>query len=754
MPVAVETVQRPAHDCAVPDALSAPAQLLAELCSSGVLEALGAALRLSRRRGYTGIPLVAASLAYLVAETDLGLRPFWERYRRFLRKRVAAVAGCTSLPSAAAMSRAMGKVSAETAHAFADAALPACIGLAQVLSHPAVVHRDSRGVPLHVLDIDPSIQAYRLRDLIEGDDYPDAERQAPGVPGYTGQYRGDVRIRHVTVCHAGAGVWLAYRISDDNPHLSRFFPSVLLPAIEVMAQANVPADQLLVRGDAEFGSAGVAREIVNLGVQLLVRISRYRLLDRPEVQETLRQAEWEEVRSGGIREREAAELGPVALHPSAKSADAGTPGVTLRVVVVRRKVEGSSVPYGTLRDGYQYELFATTLSAEAWSAADVVELYAGRSTIENRFAQEDRELDLGRTFSYNPGGQAVFTATGLFVWNHWTCSSFLAAPPSTVSEPAPRTVRSRRSEQVVVARPIEPPAIEPPAAEGPVPEPLPIEPPAIDPPAVEITVPEPLPIEPVAGPRPTAPDPMDPFPGASIEERTPVVALLRSAYKDLLVLGWSIDSAAFLRCPNDKRLFPFSVAKVGGGRPKYPQAIIRTDVGACDGCPLRAGCFSSTRPNMYKQISRNISHQDAAAVLTPFLTLHPPGRRRAVPRTSRPPLIPQPESVPLEETVQPPPLQAIVQPPPTAEIGPWDWGRPTFLAAAARQRARLQYADVRVEIRISRRRRPAPRPPDPRRTRQTWTQRSDRWRLDATVRLIRQIPHQPPKKRAVSPVGG
>lgn len=331
MPVATETVQRPAHDCAVPDALSAPAQLLAELSNSGVLETLGAALLLSRRGGYTGVPLVAAGLAYLAAKTSLGLRPFWETYRRSLRRRVAAVAGSTSLPSAASMSRAMGKIRAETAHAFADAALPACLGLDQVLSHPTAVHRDSRGEPLHVLDIDPSVQAYRLRDLVEGDDYPEPERQAPGVPGYTGQYRGDVRIRHVAVCHA-VGVWLAYRVSDDNPRLSLFIPSVLSPAIKVMARVNVPASQILVRGDGEFGSAGVARAIVNLGVQLLVRIGRYRLLDRPEVQETLRLAEWEEVRSGGVREREATELGQTMLHPSGKSADAGGPGISLRSV--------------------------------------------------------------------------------------------------------------------------------------------------------------------------------------------------------------------------------------------------------------------------------------------------------------------------------------------------------------------------------------------------------------------------------------
>lgn len=729
MPVAIKTVQRPAHDCAVPDALSEPAQLLAELRSSGVLETLGAALPLSRRAGYTGVPLVAVAVAYLVAKTGLGLRPFWEKYRRSLRRRIAAVAGSTSLPSSSAMSRAMGKVQAETAHAFADAALPACLGLAELLSHPTAIHRDSRGEPLHVLDIDPSVQAYRLRDLVEGDDYPEPERQAPGVPGYTGQYRGEVRIRHVAVCHAGAGVWLAYRVSDDNPRLSSFFPAVLSPAIEVVARCNVPASQILVRGDAEFGSAGVAKAIVNLGVQLLVRIGRYRLLDRPEVQEILQGAEWEVVRSGGVREREAADLGQTMLHPSGKSADAGAPGISLRVVVVRRKVESSSVQYGTLRDDYPYELFATTLSAEAWSAADIAELYAGRSAIENRFAQEDRELDLGRTFSYNPAGQAVFTALGLFLWNHWTCAGFLAAPPpDLIPEPVPRGVRARPSEQIV-PRPVEPTALE-----------RPVEPIALDRPVPESAVVEPLPIETTPAPPPITPDPMDPFPGASDQEREPVVAVLRSAFRNFHTPGWSIDPAAFVRCPNGKRLFPFSVANEGPHRAR-PQVIIRTDVGACDACPLRAGCFSSTRPNMYKQICRSISDEDGAT-LTSFLARHPPGRlTRTPPRQAC--AHPSPEPTPL-------PVREIVQPPPPAEIGPWECSRPTFPAAATRQTARRRHADVRVEIRISRRKRVKSPPSDLRRTRQTWSQRWDRWRLDAAVLLIRHVPCQPPKKRAKS----
>jgi hypothetical protein len=728
LPLVTETVQRPAHDPAVPDILAPSAQLLGELRESGALETLGGALRLSRRGGYTGVPLISFGLTYLAACTPLGLRPFWETHKRPL-KRVAAVAGCTAFPSSGSVSRALVKVDSKTADGFADVALSteANPQLVQVLSHPSVVHRDSRGDPLHVLDIDPTVQAYRLRDLIEGDDYPEPERQAPGVPGYTGHHRGEVRIRHLAVCHAGAGVWLSYRVSDDNPRLSTFFPSVLVPALDVMRSAGIQPSQILVRGDAEFGSAGVARAIVELGVQLLVRIGRYRLLDRPEVLERLQRADWEEVPSGAVRVREAADLGTVMLHPSDKSADAGTPGIALRVVVARRKVDSNEVTYGTLRDGYQYELFATTLSAEAWSAADIVALYGGRSAIENRFAQEDRELELGRTFSYRAPGQAVFTALGLFLWNYWTTTGFLEAPAAdAVPKPIPRELRpieaAGGAEQPVHER------ATPDSADA-APEPVePAEPVRKDPSP---------PPDPPASPVPA--DPMDPYPGVPAEERASLVTILRSAYGDLLQLpGWSIESAGFLRCPNNKRLFPFCLAKTGPGRPK-PQAIVRSDVGACDGCPLRPECFASNRPNVYKQIGRAISIDDAA-FLASFLDRHPPGRRsrplaqgarspRATPKPAQRPTVP------------------IVSPPSTGAVGPWRCANPTFQAAAARQRARSRHANARVEILINRRRRPAPHPTDLGRTRRTWEQREARWRLDATVTLIRYVPRQPPKRR-------
>lgn len=84
----------------------------------------------------------------------------------------------------------------------------------------------------------------------------------------------------------------------------------------------------------------------------------------------------------------------LVLKPSARAAGSKDP-VTARVVVTRIARAGAA-EHGIVRDGYQYELFATTLSAEAWPCEDVVALYCARASIESRFAQEDREFDLSR----------------------------------------------------------------------------------------------------------------------------------------------------------------------------------------------------------------------------------------------------------------------------------------------------------------------------------------------------------------------
>ena len=95
---------------------------------------------------------------------------------------------------------------------------------------------------------------------------------------------------------------------------------------------------------------------------------------------------------------------------------------------------------GWLNDGWHDELFGCRLAPDAWPAADVAALYFGRACLENRFAQENREIGLNRVFSFNRPGHMLATAVGMYVWNRRTClgAQLSAIKPDPVHSPARR----------------------------------------------------------------------------------------------------------------------------------------------------------------------------------------------------------------------------------------------------------------------------------------------------------------------------
>jgi hypothetical protein len=701
----------------LPDELTRAALLLDELRGAGRLERLGMALSVSRRGGHHGYTLVAFALAFLLAGVMGGIRPFWTRHKRALG-RLAKVAGCRALPSSGALSRALHKLDAETVGHFTSATLCDVESLPELLRHPSVVHRDALGNAWHVLDVDPTVQAFRQRTLPEGCDLPAPERIAPGVPGYTGHKRGELRIRHVPVQHAGAGLWLAYRHIADNEAASSFVGPLVQSALaQLAAQSGITAGEVVIRCDGEFGSAGAMHALQALGVHFVTRISRYHLLRRPEVAQALAGASWSPVRSSTeTGRREAADVGLVTLHPDAKSVDAGGPPVTVRLVVVRSRASNHRT-HGEVIDDYRYEMFATTLPADRWPAAAVAELYAGRAAMENRFAQEDAEFGLGRTFSYHAPGQAWMVSVGLYLWNHLTCAGFrhggLASPPSPPRNPPSASVPE--------------PAEAPPAAVGAVP--------ASDTSATGTSEP------PVETPNevrvaPTA----HPFPEAPPDDLRRVGDIIQERFSDLLRLdGWSWDpSSHVVRCPTDRRLMPFSVARAGRNRPR-PQLILRTDASACEGCAHRDDCFPRSRPGSYKQTARCIS-EDEADFLRSFLKAHPPARAQRRPKPPRPK--PAQERDGSAQTARSRPLFEAAA---TASPAPRPCTAPSFQPARARREALINLQDVTVNVYIGRsaKRRAGCSldiaDPDRRhRTRHTYSYRQERWLDHGDVHLFVQ----------------
>lgn len=111
--------------------------------------------------------------------------------------------------------------------------------------------------------------------------------------------------------------------------------------------------------------------------------------------------------------------------------------VEVRVVASIFPRRGEALRGRTI-DGWQVELFAVDLPADAWPAPDAVKGYFGRNGQENRFAQEDRELGLDRIVSYHLPGQELATLVGLALWNLRLCRGFEADRP-----PAERPAQAR-----------------------------------------------------------------------------------------------------------------------------------------------------------------------------------------------------------------------------------------------------------------------------------------------------------------------
>jgi hypothetical protein len=146
--------------------------------------------------------------------------------------------------------------------------------------------------------------------------------------------------------------------------------------------------------------------------------------------------------------------------------------IETRVVVSRFAARGKVSGAGLTRDGWHYEVFATSLPPEHWPAADVVTAYYQRAVLENRFAQEDRELQLDRIASCHLPGQQLAVLVGMFVWNLrlWLGARAQGLPPGRVAAQEPRPPEELAACTPSASEEQAPPVVEPaatdPAAPG------------------------------------------------------------------------------------------------------------------------------------------------------------------------------------------------------------------------------------------------------------------------------------------------
>jgi hypothetical protein len=438
---------------------------------------------------------------------------------------------------------------------------------------------------------------------------------------------------------------------------------------------------------------------------------------------------WLPVPSTGSRHKEALDLGQFLLHPDEDAEDAARPPVQLRVVVSRHVCEDKP-DKGVLRGGYQLELFATTLPFEGFDAADVVSAYADRSSIENGFASEDRELSLGRTFSYHAAGQQWMVAVGLWLWNWLLLEGVARKPLPAVPAPPPAQAQTATQQAVhgwvcatAVPATLEPAAIS--QLTG-----------ACDEPVAESCA--------VGG----SCAPVDEHPAVPCDPATQQVSmglLLSEVFADVLEQrGWTLEpQAEQLRCPQGQALRPSTVTSARLLN-NAARLVVRSELGACVGCPVRSGCFRSERAHVYKELSRRINDEQQTASR---LWLAEQRRKKQVGRRSaskRPT-----EAVPTcaAFTPQAPPPSWLA-PPQRRLAAAQPLQSPLFRPAQARHLGRASLRAAWVEITLGRpRARAKPHPllaesrAEKSRLRRTWTQRNDRWRTERSVHLrVQRLP--------------
>lgn len=385
----------------------------------GVLDEVMGRLRVRRKAGgYVGLDAVLLFILLFTAKVEGGAKGLLEAAKPFTGQ-LGAVGSRRRMITQPSLSRLLDDVEEDNVDSeFMSWFLLEASGCTSVLQDPTTVTYDSLGNAWHFGDMDGTLMGLRQRGLPEYFDLPDPTRLVDGayaMSGYAGRKRADVQMCRETLQHAGTGLWLGVWCGPGDGNKRLAVPEAAQTFATLMEEIGSHGRGVL-RFDGMYGNWWVVGCCADVSVGYLIRWRSYGLLRKSKIIELLGQAKFERVQdslSGPVRY--AVDLGFLD-SPDAKYR-------TRLICSKYRDDTGDGV--GVSIDGWRYELFVTSLPAEGWSAGQVVTAYYGRVGQENRFAQEDNELDLDYLFSKNLPGQVLATIVGLFVWNLQTASGYL-----------------------------------------------------------------------------------------------------------------------------------------------------------------------------------------------------------------------------------------------------------------------------------------------------------------------------------------
>jgi hypothetical protein len=141
----------------------------------------------------------------------------------------------------------------------------------------------------------------------------------------------------------------------------------------------------------------------------VVRGKAYHLIEQPVIQQRLKlPPDSVTVHPESGASRTLYDCGSIQLAPT---------GPVMRMLLATHPAGSSRPPIGKVRDQTVYEQFFTTLPPNAFTPADVLDLYLHRGSFETVLADEDEEQAVDRWVSRTQWGQEFWQIISQWIWN-------------------------------------------------------------------------------------------------------------------------------------------------------------------------------------------------------------------------------------------------------------------------------------------------------------------------------------------------
>ena len=378
----------------------------------GILTKISEGIHFARRRigHYEVIDFLAVLFGYAISG-ERTLETFYERLQPFAVP-FMALFGRDRLPSRSALSRYLAALTVAPTEALRK------LFLEDLESRPLMPNSnkkqtgglvDRAGEEWVVFDIDGTREAARQRALPQAEELPPPFRRLDEVcaSGYTGRKRGQVVRTRTVISQAHTFQWLGTFGNRGNGRYREELRQGIAAIGRYLTAYQLPQARALLRLDGQYGLGAVLVDVD--GFAFVTRGKEYSVLDHPVVQARLH------LPPDQLQQRPESQV--VRSLYDCPEVPVGPEGVLCRVVVATHPEGQKKSRVGVTRSGLVYELFFTALPQQAFTAADVVELYLHRGAFEPTLADEDTEQDPDRWCSHSAWGQECWQVVSQWVWN-------------------------------------------------------------------------------------------------------------------------------------------------------------------------------------------------------------------------------------------------------------------------------------------------------------------------------------------------